>query len=112
LTDETASGLASLLSLLGGEGRLRLVLALARDGEMAVPVLARLVGKSRSSLKYDLTLLRLGGLVNCRGAGQSRLCRLEWGMLRDVLRRFFAEAGGRGREIRLGGCSLAFRGGK
>jgi DNA-binding transcriptional ArsR family regulator len=111
-SDEMFARLRLVLSLLGDETRLRMVLALARDGELAVAALGELVGKPHSAVSHDLALLRLAGLVSYRVEGRRHVYRLEWGMLRDVLRRFFAEAGGRGREIRLGGCSLAFRGGK
>jgi DNA-binding transcriptional ArsR family regulator len=111
-SDEVLTRLLLVLSLLADESRLRAVLALARDGELGVAALKELVGKTQSGVSHDLALLRLAGLVSYRAEGREHLYRLEWGAMRDVLGRFFAEAGGPGHELRLGGCSLAFRSGK
>jgi DNA-binding transcriptional ArsR family regulator len=106
---ETLSHLAPILSLLGDETRLRIVLALAREGELGVSSLVERAGKSRSAVTYYLARMRLAGLLGYRSEGPEHFYRLEWGMLRDVLGRFFAEAAGRGKELHLGDCSLGYR---
>jgi DNA-binding transcriptional ArsR family regulator len=107
--DEVISRLRQVLSLLADTGRLRMALALARHGDLGVPALKELAGKSSPVVSHDLTLMRLAGLVSCRAEGKERFYRLQWGLLRDVLGQVFAEAGGPRRELRLGRCSLAFR---
>jgi ArsR family transcriptional regulator, arsenate/arsenite/antimonite-responsive transcriptional repressor len=102
------SHLAQVLSLLADETRLRMVMALARDGEVGVNALAELVGKRQPLVSRNLTLLRMAGLVSYRDEGAVHLYRLEWGTLRYVLRRFFAEMANGGKELRLGDCSLEF----
>jgi DNA-binding transcriptional ArsR family regulator len=106
---ETASALARLLVLLGDESRLRIVLTLAQDGEATVAALAATVGQSRSNVSHNLSRLLLAGLVSCRPEGRNHFYQMEWGEFRDVLGRFFAEAGDAGREVHLGECSLAYR---
>jgi DNA-binding transcriptional ArsR family regulator len=106
---EAFSHLARVLSLLGEETRLRMVMILAGDGEVGVNALAELVGKSQPLVSRNLTLLRMAGLVSYRDEGAVHLYRLEWGTLRYVLRRFFAEAANGGKELRLGDCSLEFQ---
>jgi DNA-binding transcriptional ArsR family regulator len=101
--------LARVLSLLADETRLRMVMALAQDGELGVAALVALVGKDQAQVSRNLTLLRLAGLASYREEGAAHLYRLEWGTLRYELKRFFAEAGHGGRELRLGDCSLEFR---
>jgi DNA-binding transcriptional ArsR family regulator len=108
-SDETLSCLRLVLFLLADESRLRMLLALAHDGELGVAALGELVGKPQTGVSHDLAKLRNAGLVAYRADGRDHVYRLKWGALRDVLGRFFAEAGGPGRELRLGVCSLAFR---
>jgi DNA-binding transcriptional ArsR family regulator len=106
---ETLSRLTELLALLADETRLRVVLALAHEGEMSVSALQELTGQSQSPLSNRLTRMRLAGWVSYRRAGKKHLYRLEWAALRDVLDQFFAQAGGSGRELRLGDGSLVYR---
>ena len=90
------------LVLLGDESRLRIVLTLAQDGEATVAALAATVGQSRSNVSHNLSRLLLAGQVSCRPEGRNHFYQMEWGEFRDVLGRFFAEAGDAGREVHLG----------
>jgi ArsR family transcriptional regulator len=97
-----------MLSLLADETRLRMVMALAQDGELDVTAMVALVGRRQPLVSHNLALLRLAGLVSYREEGTAHLYRLEWGTLRYVLRRFFAAAGHGRQELRLGDYALEF----
>lgn len=105
---EALSRLVLLLSLLGDEARLRIVQALARDGELCVSALVKRAGKSRSAVTYYLTQMRLAGLLGYRPEGTEHFYRLEWNTLRDALGQFFTEVGDCGHELRIGNCSLGY----
>ena len=109
-SDEALSALAGLCSLLGDGSRLRILLALARNGEVSVAALAEQLGISRGLVSHNLTLLRLADLVNYRREGKNNFYRVEWAKFRAVLGRFFAEAGDKeGTVLNLGGCLLTYR---
>ena len=106
---DTLSGLVQLFSVLGDASRLKIILALARDGEIGFTALLELLGKSQPLLSYNLAKLGQAGLTRCRSEGKKTFYRLEWDKFREVLERFFAEEGDEEQTLHLGDFSLVYR---
>ncbi len=89
----TLSGLTRIFKQLADESRLKILLALAHDGEMHVTALCDLLGQTQPAVSHHLTLLRMTGLVGFRRAGKHNFYRVESGLLCDLLEQFFDDVG-------------------
>src|SRR5438874_5749642 len=107
ITDRTLTGLTQVFKLLADESRLRILLTLAREGEMHVSALCAMLNQSQPAVSHHLTLLRMAGLVGFRRDGKFNFYRLDALLLGDLLERLFADAG-RGSTLNLGEFSLAY----
>jgi DNA-binding transcriptional ArsR family regulator len=76
---------ADLFKMLGGRTRLRILLLLARRGEMSVSELAEAVGMQKVAISHHLTKLRLHGVIDGRRRGQRRTYTLGAGLVHDLL---------------------------
>jgi ArsR family transcriptional regulator len=93
VSDATLVRLMKVFKMLADEHRLKIVLALAQDGEMNVTALCRLVGQSQPAVSHHLTLMRLIGLVGFRRDGKHNYYYLASGFVCDLLEEFFIDAG-------------------
>ena len=89
--------------------RLKILLALAEDGEMHVSALCDLLGQTQPAVSHHLTLLRMTGLVGYRRDGKHNYYRIESGLVRDLLEQFFADAGNWHKALQFEDFSLAFK---
>src|SRR4051794_9052203 len=89
LTDRTMNRLTQVFKLLADDSRLRILLTLAREGEMHVSALCALLGQSQPAVSHHLTLLRMADLVGFRREGKFNFYRLDAGQLGDTLERLF-----------------------
>jgi DNA-binding transcriptional ArsR family regulator len=104
--DRTLANLTQVFKLLADESRLRILLTLAREGEMHVSALCQMLGQSQPAVSHHLTLLRMAGLVGFRRDGKFNFYRLDAVHLGDLLEKLFTESG-RG-ALNLGEFSLTF----
>ena len=104
---DTLERLTDVFKLLADPSRLKIVLALAQDGELHVSALCDLLGQSQPAVSHHLTLLRMAGLVGFRRDGKFNYYRLDAVNLGDLLERLFADAG-RGSSLNLGEFSLTY----
>ena len=109
VSDETIARLAGVFKMLADESRMKILLALAQDGEVHVSALCDMLDQSQPAVSHHLTLLRLIGLVSFRRDGKNNFYRLECGYLRDMLERLFADTGNAGKEIECDGFILAYQ---
>ena len=79
--------------------RLKILLALAQDGELHVSALCELLGQQQPAVSHHLTLLRMAGLVGYRRDGKHNYYRLESGLVRDLLEQFVNEASANGHRM-------------
>jgi ArsR family transcriptional regulator, lead/cadmium/zinc/bismuth-responsive transcriptional repressor len=77
---------AQLFHLLGDPTRLRLLLLIRGKGEACVGDVAAAAGMSREATTYHLKLLRLGGVVGTRRAGQQVFYRVTSPPALELLR--------------------------
>ena len=83
--------LAQIFKLLADESRLRLVLALADEGEMNVSTLCGLLHTKQPAVSHHLKLLNLAGLVEFRREGKHNYYRLESDLVAGLLQFVAAE---------------------
>jgi ArsR family transcriptional regulator, lead/cadmium/zinc/bismuth-responsive transcriptional repressor len=74
---DAAGAVANLFKLLGDPGRVRMLDALARAGELCVCDLAAVVDMAESPVSHSLRLLRNAGVVRPRRAGRQVFYRLD-----------------------------------
>ena len=109
VADTTLRGLVEVFQMLGDPSRLKILLALARDGEMHVSGLCRFLGHSQPAVSHHLSLLRARRLVSCRRMGKNIYYSVDSVLVRELLLEFFDDAGDGQRQIQLDGFSLAFK---
>jgi ArsR family transcriptional regulator, arsenate/arsenite/antimonite-responsive transcriptional repressor len=117
ISDETLHGLCNVFHLLSDMSRLKILLVLAREGEMHVSALCEFLGDSQQESKpasqpavsHHLTLLRAHHLVNYRRDGKHNYYRIDSTMVHDLLQQFFDDSGGGRQQIHFDEFSLVFK---
>jgi ArsR family transcriptional regulator len=109
VTDSTIGGLTEIFKLLADKSRLKILLALAREGELHVSALCALLGQSQPAVSHHLTLLRMAGLVGYRRDGKHNYYRVDSALVRDLLEQFFTDSGNGHKQIQFEDFSLAFK---
>jgi ArsR family transcriptional regulator len=109
VSNDTISRLTKVFKLLADDSRMKILLALAQDGEVHVSALCDMLGQSQPAVSHHLTLMRLTGLVSFRREGKNNFYRLECGHIRDLLEQVFAEGGNSNKQIRFPDFSLAYK---
>lgn len=70
LSDQLEKELVQVFKLLSDETRLRILLYLARQGELHVTALCDKLGQSQPAVSHHLALLRVAGLIEARRDGK------------------------------------------
>ena len=109
VSDRTIGGLTEVFKLLADKSRLKILLALAREGEMHVSALCELLEQSQPAVSHHLTLLRMAGLVGYRRDGKHNYYRVDSALVRDLLEQFFTDSGNGHKLIQFEDFSLAYR---
>ena len=112
VSDDTIARMTKIFKLLADESRMKILLALAQDGEMHVSALCDMLGQSQPAVSHHLTLMRLTGLVNFRRDGKNNFYRVESGQIRDVLEQLFADCGNGHKQIQFADFALAYKRGR
>src|SRR6202022_2931812 len=84
VSGRTINGLAQVFKLLADESRLKILLALAQDGELHVTALCDLLHQTQPAVSHHLTLLRMAGLVGYRRDGKHNYYRIESGLVCEL----------------------------
>ena len=109
VSPRTLYGLTQVFKLLADESRLKILIALAQDGELHVSALCELLGQQQPAVSHHLTLLRMTGMVGYRRAGKHNFYRLESGLVRDLLEQFFEDSGNGHKALQFEDFSLAYK---
>jgi DNA-binding transcriptional ArsR family regulator len=109
ISDRTLSGLAQVFKLLSDESRLKILLALAQDGELHVTALCDLLDQTQPAVSHHLTLLRMAGLVGFRRHGKHNYYRIESQLVGDLLEQFFADVGNGQKQLQFNDFSLSYK---
>jgi ArsR family transcriptional regulator len=70
LSDQLEKDLVQVFKLLSDETRLRILLYLAREGELHVTALCERLRQSQPAVSHHLALLRVAGLIEARRDGK------------------------------------------
>jgi DNA-binding transcriptional ArsR family regulator len=93
IAEQTLDQLTDMFDLLSDRSRLKLLLTLARNDELNVSALCRLLGQTQPAVSHHLKQLRIKGLVEFRREGKHNYYRLHSGPLRDLLERVGHDTG-------------------
>jgi DNA-binding transcriptional ArsR family regulator len=115
VSDETLARLTAVFKLLSDSSRLKIVLALAQDGELHVSALCAMLNQaepnkfSQPAVSHHLTLMRMVGLVGFRRDGKHNYYHLASGHVRDLLEQFFADSGNGHKALQFDDFMLTFK---
>ncbi len=109
VSDRTIEGLSEIFKLLADKSRLKILLALAQDGERHVSALCDLLGQSQPAVSHHLTLLRMRNLVGFRRDGKHNFYRIDSALVSDLLEQFFSDSGNGHKLLQFDDFSLAYR---
>jgi DNA-binding transcriptional ArsR family regulator len=112
VSDDTIAQMTEVFKLLADKSRMKILLALAHDGEMHVSALCDMLEQSQPAVSHHLTLMRLTGLVSFRREGKNNYYRLECDFLRDLLDQVFDDCGNGSKQIRFDNFALAYKRGR
>jgi len=109
VADSTIKGLAEVFKLLADESRLRILLALAQNGEMHVSALCDLLQSTQPAVSHHLTWLRMAGMVGYRRVGKHNFYRVQSGLVCNLLEQFFEDSGNGPKQLHFDDFSLAYK---
>jgi ArsR family transcriptional regulator len=109
ISDSTLGRLTDVFKMLSDPSRLKIILALAQDGELHVSALCELLQQSQPAVSHHLTLMRMVGLVGYRRDGKHNYYHLASAHVRDLLEQFFADAGNGHKAMQFPDFALIFR---
>jgi ArsR family transcriptional regulator len=107
--DPTIARLSEIFKLMADKSRLKILLALAQEGELHVTALCDLLGQSQPAVSHHLTLMRMTGLVGFRRDGKHNYYHLDSGLLRDLLEQFFADSSNNQKQLHFDSFTIAYR---
>jgi ArsR family transcriptional regulator len=108
-SDATIAQLSEVFKLMADKSRLKILLALAQEGEMHVSALCDLLGQSQPAVSHHLTLMRVSHLVGYRRDGKHNFYRLDSRLLRNLIDQFFADSGNSHTQLHFEDFSLAYK---
>jgi len=109
VAESTIEALTEVFQMLGDKSRLKILLALARDGEMHVSALCQMLGQSQPAVSHHLTLLRMNKLVHFRRDGKHNFYSIQTGWVHNLFEQFFIDSGNGDRQLEFDDFSLAFK---
>src|SRR5262245_36483020 len=101
--------LTDVFKLLADKSRLKIVLALAQEGQMHVSALCKLLGQSQPAVSHHLTLMRMVGLVGYDRSGKHNFYYLASDHLRDLFEQFFEDTGNGHKVLQFEDFALAYK---
>ncbi len=107
--DSTIQRLTRVFKLLSDPMRIKILMALAQNGEMHVTALCNMLKQSQPAVSHHLTLMRMTGLITYRRDGKHNFYYLESNHLRDLLDQVFAEQGNGHRQLQFEDFVLSYK---
>jgi ArsR family transcriptional regulator len=109
VSDQTIYRLAEVFKLMADKSRLKILIALAQDGELHVSALCDLLGQSQPAVSHHLTLMRMTGLVGYRRDGKHNFYHLQSGLIRDLLDQGFGDSGSGSKQLHFEDFTLTYK---
>src|SRR5215210_1715186 len=110
IPERAVQDLSKVFKLLSDETRLRILLNLAREGELHVTDLCERVNQDQPAVSHHLALLRVSGLIEARRAGKFNFYSLRADRFGDLLVKLFSATGEMPRKVRFHNFLLSFGG--
>ena len=85
--------LVRIFKLLADETRLRVLMHLAREGELNVSALCQRLGQSQPAVSHHLALMRRSGLITLRRTGKNNFYSFRQEQIQQVLTEVFGTWG-------------------
>lgn len=89
LPNQLEKDLVQVFKLLSDETRLRILLYLAREGELHVTALCDKLGQSQPAVSHHLALLRVAGLIEARRDGKHNFYSIRAGHFHRIMAELF-----------------------
>lgn len=89
LPNQLEKDLVQVFKLLSDETRLRILLYLAREGELHVTALCDKLGQSQPAVSHHLALLRVAGLIEARRDGKHNFYSIRAGHFHRIMEELF-----------------------
>jgi ArsR family transcriptional regulator len=109
VSEAIINDLTDMFKMLADKARLKILMALAQEGEMHVSALCDLLGQSQPAVSHHLTLMRMARLVGFRRDGKHNFYYLASDNIRNLLEQFFADTGNGHKTLQFNDFSLSFR---
>ena len=93
LSDQLEKDLVQVFKLLSDETRLRVLMYLAREGELHVTALCDKLGQSQPAVSHHLALLRVAGLIEARRDGKHNFYSVRAKHFHRLISDIFASIG-------------------
>ena len=100
LSDQLEKELVQVFKLLSDETRLRILMFLAREGELHVTALCDRLGQSQPAVSHHLALLRVAGLIEARRDGKHNFYSVRTKHFHRLMKEIFMGFGENDDEIR------------
>ncbi len=97
LSSELEKELVQVFKLLSDETRLRILVYLAREGELHVTALCDRLGQSQPAVSHHLALLRVAGLIKARRDGKHNFYSVRQSRFRGLMEQLFNSIGEAGK---------------
>src|SRR5215211_6676532 len=110
IPERVVQDLSQVFKLLSDETRLRILLNLAREGELHVTDLCDRVSQDQPAVSHHLALLRVSGLIEARRAGKFNFYSLRADRFGELLVKLFSATGEMPRKLRFHNFQLSFSG--
>ena len=108
LQTKMVKDLVKVFKLLSDETRLRILLYLAKQGELHVRALCDQLGQSQPAVSHHLALLRVAGLIEPRREGKHNFYRILPQRFQELLSMVFANVSESDRLIRFEEYTLRY----
>lgn len=89
LSNKLEKDLVQVFKLLSDETRLRVLLYLAREGELHVTALCSKLGQSQPAVSHHLALLRVAGLIEARRDGKHNYYSVRQSHFHHIMEELF-----------------------
>lgn len=107
--DRTLEDLVDVFKSLADKWRLRILMLLAREGEMHVKAIGEILGQSQPAVSHHLTQLKNAGLATYRRDGKFNFYAIDSTLVDEILRKFFPGAGSTQQKLLFGDMELMFK---
>ena len=100
LSDQTVSDLCQVFKLLADETRLRILIYLAREGELNVTELCERLEQSQPAVSHHLALMRVAGIIEPRREGKHNFYSVRPEHFQELMRNLFPYRDGKKPTVR------------